>query len=255
MKSAGHYYGIVAESYDLWFPGEEFEDYEFYRRMIEAAPGPALEVGCGTGRLLLPYLREGLDVEGVDASADMLAICRRKAEQQSLSPVLHQQYVQELALPRRYATIYIPFGTFMLLWRLEEAFEALRRIYAHLEPGGQALISTDVPRDMYEARPGREWMLRRAGIRPSDGAEVLISEADEYDFVEQVVTGYYRYEVYKGGALIDTHFHTMKLRWYSKHELAMMLEKVGFCDIFVYGDYTDQEAVSGHETMIFRGRR
>ena len=44
------YYGIVAESYDLWFPGTDFEDSDFYRRMIEAVPGPALEVGCGTGR-------------------------------------------------------------------------------------------------------------------------------------------------------------------------------------------------------------
>ncbi len=136
MKSGDVYYGIVAESYDLWFPGPEFEDSDFYRRMIEAVPGPALEIGCGTGRLLIPYLRDGLDVEGLEPSPDMLDICREKAQRDGLSPILHQQLMHQMDLPRRYATIYIPFSTFMILPDRGEAAEALRRFHAHLEAGG-----------------------------------------------------------------------------------------------------------------------
>ena len=52
--------------------------------------GPALEIGCGTGRLTIPYLEAGLDVEGLDSSGQMLEICRTKAAARGLLPVLHQ---------------------------------------------------------------------------------------------------------------------------------------------------------------------
>ena len=50
-------------------------EIEFFRRSIEAAGEPALDVACGTGRLLVPWLQAGLDVDGCDLSPDMLALC------------------------------------------------------------------------------------------------------------------------------------------------------------------------------------
>ena len=170
LKSDDIYYGIVAESYDLWFPGPEFEDQEFYRQKIEANRGTALEIGCGTGRLLVPYLQTGLEVEGLDSSEDMLAICREKAGAKAVSPVLHQQYMQELDLPRTYNTIYIPASTFMVLSDRDEGMEALHRFHSHLEPGGQVLISLDIPKRQFESHDRRQWWLRRVATRPRDGA-------------------------------------------------------------------------------------
>jgi len=74
----------------------------YYQRQIEQYGQPALDTGCGTGRLLLPYLRAGLDVDGVDVSGDMLAYCRQTAESEGLSPRLYQQALHALDLPRRY---------------------------------------------------------------------------------------------------------------------------------------------------------
>src|ERR1700687_356150 len=89
-KSDWNSVALTAEAYDLWFGDEPFVDQRFYQRKILEAGGPALEIACGTGRLLIPYLRDGLDVEGLDASAEMLDICRRKAAQLSLTPVLSE---------------------------------------------------------------------------------------------------------------------------------------------------------------------
>ena len=80
MKS---YTGLSAASYDLWF-GEGFEDVDFFRDAIRGGGEPALEVACGTGRLLVPFAQEGLDVEGLDLSAEMLGICRWKAEAEGI---------------------------------------------------------------------------------------------------------------------------------------------------------------------------
>lgn len=115
MKLNIGYSGLAASLYDLWWGEKPLLDDAFYRRMLEQLPGPALEVGCGTGRLLIPYLRDGFEIEGVDCSAEMLALCQKKAEHFGLKPLLYEQFMQKLDLPRHYRTIYIPFRSFQLL--------------------------------------------------------------------------------------------------------------------------------------------
>jgi SAM-dependent methyltransferase len=77
-KSDWDYRGLAAECYGLWFGDEPFGDRAFVHDRPRRNGGVALEIGCGTGRLLVPFLREGLAVEGLDASEEMLAICRAK---------------------------------------------------------------------------------------------------------------------------------------------------------------------------------
>ena len=84
-------------------------EIEYFRPFVDAAQ-PALDVACGTGRLLIPYLRAGLDVDGVDVSDDMLALCRQRAEALGLTPRLYRQAMHQLDLPRRYGTIYVCGG-------------------------------------------------------------------------------------------------------------------------------------------------
>jgi SAM-dependent methyltransferase len=92
-KSDWDYRGLAAECYDLWFGNEPFWDQAFFHERIRQNGGMALEVACGTGRLLVPFVRDGLAVEGVDASEEMLALCRIKAAHAGVTPTL-------LELPR-----------------------------------------------------------------------------------------------------------------------------------------------------------
>src|SRR5438552_17766610 len=91
------YDGMLATYWDL-FRGDtsNWEDRPFYKNIILESGQPALDVGCGTGRLLLDYLEQGIDVDGVDDSPDMLAICREKAEKLGLNSNVYQQKVQSL---------------------------------------------------------------------------------------------------------------------------------------------------------------
>jgi SAM-dependent methyltransferase len=70
------HHGVVARWWAEFNHGGP--EVEYFRPFV-ASGQPALDVACGTGRLLLAYLREGLDVDGCDVSADMLAECRRLA--------------------------------------------------------------------------------------------------------------------------------------------------------------------------------
>ena len=99
------HYGLVAR---WWaeFNAPDPDELAFYRSVIEGDGQPALDLACGAGRLLLPLLSAGLDVDGCDISPDMLALCQEGAARQGLAPRLYQQAMHDLDLPRSYRTIY-----------------------------------------------------------------------------------------------------------------------------------------------------
>ena len=102
MTGDYEYRGLMAQAWDL-LRGDysAWPDRPFYRAIIERQAGPALDVGCGTGRLTLDYLAAGLDVDGVDNSPEMLAICREKAAALGVDVGgrLFQQEMHALDLP------------------------------------------------------------------------------------------------------------------------------------------------------------
>jgi SAM-dependent methyltransferase len=65
-------YACVADLYDHVVPYRERHDVAFFVEAAQASGGPVLEVGCGTGRLLLPTARAGIAVVGLDLSPHML---------------------------------------------------------------------------------------------------------------------------------------------------------------------------------------
>ncbi len=235
------YTGLSASAYDLWFDAEPFDDTAFIQDAIAAGGEPALEVGCGTGRLLLDFVATGLDVEGVDASEEMLDICRAKAAARGLPLTLHRQPMQELNLPRRFGTIYVPFGSFMLVPEVAAAREALRRFHAHLEPGGCAIIPLHLPwlADVAtEPAPEGEWCIRRQRVRPADHALVRCWQRAHFDFAAHREDLDLRFEVIVAGAVAEVEEHHQALRWYTQEEFADMLEAAGFDEIGIYRGHT-----------------
>jgi SAM-dependent methyltransferase len=226
----------VAEAYDLWIPVDaEFPDDAAYEALIREGDGPALELGCGTGRPLLRFLAAGLAVEGVDSSADMLAICRRHAAERGLDPVLHHGSMAPLALGRTYATLYCPAGSFSLIDDRELALQALAGYREHLRPGGTLALAMSVPVDDLDAR--FEWRVRRTGTRPSDGTTFVVHEAVGCDPDTQLQVVYNRIEVWDAsGELVRTVLRRHHLRWWRRRELAEALSASGFTDVRSLGD-------------------
>ena len=128
------YHGLMASTWDIWRDDTaDWQDRSFYAGIIGEYGEPVLDLGCGTGRLLLDYLAQGMDVDGVDNSAEMLGICRAKAERQGLrAPALYQQELEHLDLPRSYRTVLGASSVVQLLTEADAAASALRRILEHL---------------------------------------------------------------------------------------------------------------------------
>ena len=137
------YTGLVAELYRPL--RSAISDPEPYARFIARYGEPALELGCGDGDPMLDLVARGLDVEGLDASPDMLDRCRQRARAAGVAVTLHQQSIQRMDLATRYNSIYLAGATFNLLPDDDTARQALERIRDHLTPEGAALIPLLVP--------------------------------------------------------------------------------------------------------------
>ncbi len=137
-ESTNWFYGLMAERCAEFIT--DAPQAAFFRGEIARFGQPALDLACGTGRLLLPLLCAGVDIDGCDISGDMLRHCRDKAASQGLEPRLYQQPMHAFDLPRRYRTIYI-CDSFNLAGSREQALATLQRCFAHLEPGGALLLN------------------------------------------------------------------------------------------------------------------
>jgi ubiquinone/menaquinone biosynthesis C-methylase UbiE len=251
------YRGVVASTYDLLIPADEIDDEDFFRKAIADAGEPALEIGCGTGRLLIRYLEDGLDVEGVEPSAEMLEICRRKAKERGIRTTLHQQTMEMLDLPRRFRTIYVPVSSFMLVTDRRDAMTALERFLCHLSSGGKVLIPLHLPLKAdfgIGPAPENEWRLRREGTRP-DGITVRCWERVSYDHREQVRHARLRYEALVDGEVTKTEERSTSLRWYAQDEFGELLEKVGFSRIRAVRGHTLEPAGSDDASFTFIAQR
>ena len=228
------YEGLVAEAYDTWIPvDEELSDEPFYTALIAEIGGPVLELGCGTGRPLLRWLAAGHQVEGIDASADMLARLRRHAAQRGLQPVLHHGDFAPLALGRVYAGIVCPAGTFTLISDADRAREAVGSYLDHLRPGGALALSLEEPRaDFGEAM---NWRVRRTGTT-ADGTTILVNEAVRCDRAARVQVAYMRIETYDtSGRLQESWLRKHHLRWWPRPDAEALLIEAGFVGVESHG--------------------
>lgn len=224
------YDGVVAEGYDSWISvDDELIEERAYEWILDRVDGTILELGCGTGRPLLRWLEAGRDIEGIDASADMLAALRRHADEKGLEPVVHHGDIAPLRLDRAYAAIVCPAGTFLLLHQDETARAAVESWFAHLSPGGRLGLTAFIPVDDLDEE--MHWRVRRTGTTP-DGRTIVVHEAIACDVERRLQVDYNRIETYDAdGRLLDTLLRRNQLRWWPQDELAELLGSVGFVDV------------------------
>jgi SAM-dependent methyltransferase len=254
------HYGLVARWWAEFNTATPIE-LAFYRTIIERYGQPALDLACGTGRLLLPLRRDGLEVDGCDISTDMVGFCRAQAASEGLAPELFVQASSELHLPRTYRTIYIcdSFG-------IAGSAEALRRCYHHLAPGGALAFNVHLPyqeadrwncwlpehrRSLPEAWPDTGMRKRAA-----NGDEIeLRSRRLNLDPLEQVWTREIRATLWRNSEVVKEEVHGLRERAFFRNEVLLLLAQAGFADVAVKGDYDERDVKEDDLMLVFIARK
>ena len=210
------YSGLEASLYDVLDELSEFDDAHFFRWFIENYPGPVLDVGCGTGRLLIPYAKEGIDIEGIDTSNEMLDICRDKLKADDLGNRISCADMRDFDLDRKYQVIMIPGFSIQLLREESEAIACLENCRKHLMPGGILIVCSYIPWDMvYDGRSEAPYELRKSCEDLEQGQLLEASQGWVLDREKELLVLKNRFEVFDitSKELLHRQDAEMVLRW------------------------------------------
>jgi ubiquinone/menaquinone biosynthesis C-methylase UbiE len=243
------YKGLMAQAWDvLRGDTSNWEDRFFFLDLIQKFGQPVLDVGCGTGRLLLDYLLQGVDIEGVDNSPDMLALCRQKAKTLGLVPTLYEQYLETLSLPRQYRTILIPSSTLQLIIEPAWVKQALRRLYDHLLPGGA--VAAPIMTLWKTGDPlTTEW--EQTAVRAEDGAKFRRVSRSRYEPESECEHTQDLYQLIMAEQVVaeEVHRRSPATRSYSQAQARRLFESIGFNPIELYSEFTF-EPVKAEDTLF-----
>ena len=247
--------GLGAKIYDAQWPeGSVDSDEKFYQRFFDEVPGRILEAACGTGRLLIPYKKQGYQIDGLDNSADMLEICKEKASQSEIEIELFNFPMESFQILNRYKTILVPFHSFSIISDLENAMKALSNFYDHLEENGQLIVSLFLPNYKslsMHCENTSEWRTRKE-IIIGEQTHVEIFDAVLNKPFEQIKEVDYRFDIYKNKIKQNQIIQKMLMRWYFPTEFKLMLSAVNFMDVSTYGNYENRDLRESDTEMIFR---
>jgi SAM-dependent methyltransferase len=220
--------------------GDLEADFHFFRDFLLTSPGLALDAGCGTGRLLIEYLRLGFQLEACDICPQMVALCRKKAEAAGLRPPIYTLAIQNLPFTGRYSAIYLACGTFMCITGEGEVERCLKALYRNLAPGGRLALSIMLPKYLHLAGGPfpSAWEEYYSLTLPDGQGELVVDwRAHAIDRSRQLIEEENRYRLIANGAIVREEFHLGRHHWYTPEQVAALLEDNGFTDVAVYADY------------------
>jgi SAM-dependent methyltransferase len=193
-----------------------------------------LELGCGTGRALLPIARDGIACTGVDTSQAMLDALAAKDPPSNLR--LHCAPMQRFDLAgERFALIFSAFRAFQHLYSVGDQLACLACVRRHLAPGGRLAF------DVFNPRLSRIALLEEPEFEELrfavTGDEVVRFTSLTRDVGRQVQRVRLRYERRSGDRVVGDDVAEFEMRWFHRFEIEHLLARAGFALEALYGDF------------------
>lgn len=245
MGSSGGYDDLpfVAEFYDFVVPYRERGDVNFFVEAARESGGPVLEIGCGTGRVLIPTAKAGIAIHGLDASAAMLAVCReklgREGPETKSRASLSQGDMRKFDLGREFRLVTIPFRPFQHLMTVEDQLACLASVHHHLAPGGKLILDLFNPAFPHLAdEKFFEELNREPPFTMPDGRKVLRRHhilARDFFHQTQEVELIYRVTFPDGRE--ERLVQRFKMRYLFRFEADHLLARSGFVVENVFADF------------------
>jgi len=237
--------------YDLLY-AHLTDDVAFYVEAAKRAKGPVLEVGCGTGRVLVPTLEAGVDIDGLDVHAPMLEGLRRKAEARGLTPRVVEGDMRDFTMPRRYALLTCPFRAFQHMLTTDDQLRALRCMREHLEAGGALAFNVFFPSFDKIATTADEPIASIETVHPETGLPVVAWDRPTYDRVNQIVSVEREVQESDARGYVSRTIRTaFRMRWIWRAEMELLLRTAGFARWEVRGGFDGRPLERDTDEMVW----
>ena len=249
----------AAEFYDFAQPYRGRRDVDFYVALARECGGPVLEIGCGTGRILIPTAREGVEIVGLDNSEPMLSICGnkllREAPEVQSRIELERGDMRRFDLGAAFSLVTIPFHAFHNMTTIDEQLSCLASIHTHLVEGGRLaldLFTPDLGRLANDDRAEQE----EPFVMP-DGRRVARSHrVVSGDLSNQVQNVRLIYDITHANGRTERIEHAFPFRYFFRFEVEHLLARSGFEVEHLYGGFDKSPFGPKHPgELIFVARK
>ncbi len=245
MELAGGYedYAFVAELYDHVVPYRSRPDVDFFVAAAKASGGPVLEVGCGTGRVLIPTARAGVDIVGLDLSPHMLRVCQQRL-QDELAAVqsrvrLHRADMRNFDLAQTFRLVTLPFRPFQHLTTVADQLACLRSLHRHLAAESRLILDLFNPSlpALTRDNVGQEFGDEPEFTTPDGRRVVRRHRIVARDYANQINQVELLYDVTHPDGREERLVHAFSMRYLFRFEAEHLLARSGFVVEAVYADY------------------
>ena len=260
--SAPDSYTVSAKYYDAAYAAKpDLVDMPFYLNLAKRIGGPVLELGCGTGRVLLPTARASVAIHGVDNSPPMLQVLRTYLEQEERDVRdrvwIYEGDIRSLRLDHKFPLVTIPFRPLQHMYTVEDQVKALQTAAYHLQDNG--ILALDVFYPKFEKLVGGigeellelEWPLR------SDPARVMrrYFRKESIDTVHQTFSATFVFRTYEGEKLISEEREPLKMSYYTYPHMRALFLLAGLDVVEEYGSFAKAPLDNDATDMIFLLKR
>jgi SAM-dependent methyltransferase len=255
-------YHVIAKHYDAAYAAkQDLVDLPFYLDLADQSRGPVLEIACGTGRVLLPIARKGIEICGVDNSQPMLNVLNQNLASESQvvrdKITVHQGDMRTFRLNLKFPLVMIPFRPMQHMFTVEDQIAALKTAAAHLTDTGILAFDVFYPKfDMIWTRVGEE-VAEMEWTPPSDPTKLVrrFFRKDAIDKINQIFSFTFIFRTYQSGDLILEETEAFRLCYYTSPHLRALFLLAGLEPVAEYGSFAKTPLDNSAEQMIFLLRR
>lgn len=255
MQTAIDSYLVAAKYYDGAYGSMDLTDASFYVDLAKQVGGPVLEIGCGTGRVLLPTARAGIQIHGLDNSRPMLDVLQGKADRESAEVqkriTLHSGDMRDFRLNCTFSLVTSPFRPMQHMFTVADQVAALKSAAAHVAKEGILAFDVFFPKfERLRSRIGEEQL----ETEWSPTSETIIRRyyrKDALDKINQSLSLTFIFRTYRNGELIREESEPLKMSFYTYPHLRALFLMAELEPIAEYGSFARTPLDDKAEEMIF----
>lgn len=231
------------------------KDVGFYLDIARRTGGPVLELGCGTGRVLLPIARAGIPIAGVDGSRLMLDRCRERLAAETADVrdrvTLHHADAADFHDTARFPLVIAPFRVFQQIVTMEHQLAFLASAVRHLAPGGWFVFDVFNPNFRALATDRSQETTDTPEFTLDDGRSLRRTfRVPRVRWLDQVSEIEMLYYVTEPGKVTERFVQGFELRWYGRAELEHLLARSGLRATAIYGDFDGSAATDVSPDLV-----
>ena len=251
-------YTTSAKYYDdAYAVKPDLVDLPFYINLARQIVGPMLEIGCGTGRVLLPIARAGIEIHGLDHAPAMLKILRDRIQEEAAEVrsriTLHEGDMRQFRGQQKYRLVTTPFRPMQHMYTLEDQLAALKTAAFHLDKGGILAFDVFFPKfQLMDAGIGEEMLELEWPVKSHPGRIVQrYFRKDSVDKINQVFSFTFIFRTYDNETLVSEETEALKLSYYAYPQLKALFQLVGLQSVEEYGSFSKTPLNNDAKEMIF----